>query len=143
VEYSDLVNGYRQLTKEPIDSSLSEDYTERVLTVHETAWLNILLIQSRTHADLVRLVVEVSFPDWLYGAPLLFNNDEKLNETSPILQNVLKELLSHLEYLQRLSDRGFRLALLVEEGIWTASTIIREPPSKELFTVLDPPQVNN
>lgn len=137
------MKGYRQLIKKHIESSLSEDHLERVVTIYETTWLRILLIRSLKHLDLVRLVVEVSFPNWLYDLPLILNNDDKPNETSATLQKVLKEMVIHLEYLRKLGDSGFRLELLVEEGIWSASTDLKETPSKKLFSILNPPLSNN
>jgi hypothetical protein len=113
------------------------------MTIHETVWLRILFIQSVKHPDRVRLVVEVSLPTWLYNISRPLNNDRKLNETSILLQSVLKEMVIHLEYLRKLSAGGFRLELLAEEGIWSASTELKQSPSKKLFTVLTPPQNNN
>ncbi|MFX0079004.1 MAG: hypothetical protein ACFE8O_07140 [Candidatus Hermodarchaeota archaeon] len=138
MEYSDLVKSYQQLIGKPIEPALSEDFPERVMTVHETVWLRILLIRSVKHLDLVRLVVEVSFPNWVYEIPVSFNNDEIIKESSLSLPDVLKEMVIHLEYLHKLSDVGFRLELLAEEGIWSASTELKQPPSKELFKALVP-----
>ncbi|MFX1301176.1 MAG: hypothetical protein ACFFDE_09580, partial [Promethearchaeota archaeon] len=132
MEYSDLVKGYQQLINKHIASALADDHPERVVTIHETVWLRILLIHNLKNPDMVRLVVEVSFPNWVYEIPMAFNNDEIIKESSLSLPGVLKEMVIHLEYLQKLSDVGFRLELLAEEGIWSASTELKQPPSKEL-----------
>ncbi len=136
MEYSDLVKGYRQLISKPIEFALTDDHPERVVTIHETVWLRILLIQNLKNPDIVRLVVEVSFPSWVYALPVVLNNDEVIKESSRNLPDILKEMVIHLEYLHKLSDVGFRLELLAEEGIWSASTELKQPPSKELFNAL-------
>ncbi|MHA2426750.1 MAG: hypothetical protein ACXADB_01780 [Candidatus Hermodarchaeia archaeon] len=138
MKFSNLAKGYRQLISKPIKSALTDDPPERVVTIHETLWLRILLIRSLKNPDLVRLVVEVSFPNWVYALPVALNNEEIIKETSRSLPDVLKEMLIHLEYLHKLSDVGFRLELLAEEGIWSASTELKQPPSKELFKALIP-----
>ncbi|MHA2315187.1 MAG: hypothetical protein ACXACF_07880 [Candidatus Hermodarchaeia archaeon] len=138
MEYSDLVKGYQQLINKHNASALTDDHPEQVVTIHETVWLRILLIHSLKNPDVVRLVVEVSFPNWVYEIPVSFNNDEIIKESSLSLPDVLKEMVIHLEYLHKLSDVGFRLELLAEEGIWSASTELKQPPSKELFKALVP-----
>jgi len=138
MEYSDLVKGYQRLIDKRIKSALANDQPERVVTIHETVWLRILLIHNLKNPDIVRLVVEVSFPNWVYEIPMSSNNDEIIKESSLRIPGVLKELVIHLEYLQKLSDVGFRLELLAEEGIWNASTELKQPPSKELFKALVP-----
>ena len=143
MDYSDLVKGYRQLINKPIESALTDDHAEQVVTIHETVWLRIFLIHSMKNPDLVRLVVEVSLPNWVYAIPLPTNDNKIPNETSRRLPVVLKQMVIHLEYLHRLSDVGFRLELLAEEGIWSASTELKQPPSKELFNALAPLKTNN
>ncbi|MDO8124167.1 MAG: hypothetical protein Q6364_07275 [Candidatus Hermodarchaeota archaeon] len=138
MEYSDLVKGYQQLINKPKAAALKDDHAEQVVTIHETVWLRILLIHSLKNPDLVRLVVEVSFPNWVYDISMSLNNDGVIKESSLGLPDVLKEMVIHLEYLHRLSDVGFRLELLAEEGIWSASTELKQPPSKELFKALVP-----
>lgn len=138
MKFSNLVKGYRQLISKPIKSALTDDHPERVVTIHETLWLKILLIRSLKDPDLVRLVVEVSFPNWVYALPVVLNNEKIIKEKSRRLPDVLKEMVIHLEYLHKLSDVGFRLELLAEEGIWSASTELKQPPSKELFKALIP-----
>ncbi len=138
MEYSDLIKGYQQLINKHIASDLTDDYPEQVVTIHETAWIRVLLIHNLKNPDIVRLVVEVSFPNCVYEIPMSFNNDETIKESSLSLPGVLEELVIHLEYLQKLSDVGFRLELLAEEGIWSASTELKQRPSKGLFKALVP-----
>lgn len=140
MEYSDLVKVYRQLVAEPMKSVLSEDSTEQSVVVYETAWVQILLIRSIKPLSLVELVVEVSLPNWVSDLNAQLNANEMSEEKTHQLQNILRQMDVHLKYLLRLSEVGFGLAVVAEEGVWNASMKLEQPPSKDLFLVLKPPQ---
>lgn len=139
LEYSDLVKVYRQFVAEPMASALSEDSTERHVVVYDTNWVQIFLIRSLKPRGLIEVVVEVSLPEWVYEINAQLNANEITAEKTQQLRNLLRQMIVHLKYLLRLSKVGFRLAVVAEEGIWTASIKLEQPPSKDLFLVLKPP----
>lgn len=139
MEYSDLLKAYRQFVAEPTKSALPEDSTEQNVVVYESAWVQIFLIRNLKPLGLVELVVEVSLPNCVYDINARLNAGEVTEENAPQLQNILWQMGVHINYLLRLSEVGFRLAVVAEEGIWSASIKLEQPPSKELTLVLKPP----
>ena len=90
---------------------------------------------------MLELVVEVSLPNWVYDTNTQLEASEMTTEKTRQLQNILRQMGVHINYLLRLSEVGFELAVVAEEGIWNASIKLEQPPSKDLFLVLMPPQV--
>jgi hypothetical protein len=139
MKYSEFIEAYRNLLdKSRLVDADSED--ERVLPIHETDWVQVILIQNPHDFDTPQLIVEVSFPAWIHdlsctGAPI----DSSLNYTKQ-LQTVLSQQVHHLEYILKLSHAGFHLAIIAEEGVWSAWTLLKDPPSRDLFLLLSPPE---
>jgi hypothetical protein len=138
MNYSDLVKAYEQFVADdgPI---VPRDTSEKVELIFETEWVQILLVRKIPSDAEVKLVVEVSFPTWMQTYSLTRTAYEPERDHTNILRSVLHELILHIEYLLKLSDAGFRLGVIVEEGFWTAWIHLVAPPSPQLFAALSPP----
>ncbi len=139
MEYSDLLTAYHQLLAVSRDQFLEEESSNFVLTLYETESLRILMVRTGEDDHPVRIETEVTFP-------LRIPNLNAIQDilTDPVQNTVLKPLLgemrAHLEYLRTLSDAGFKLEILGEECVWIASCTLKNPPSKELYSLLKPPK---
>ncbi len=54
-------------------------------------------------------------------------------------RSILDGIIVHLEYLRTLNDKGFKLELVGQDGLWAAYHDIDKDPSDELFECLVPP----
>lgn len=139
VEYSDLLTAYHQLLAVSRDQFLEEERSNFVVTLYETESLRILMIRTGEDHHLVRIETEVTFP-------LRIPNLNSIQDiyTGPVQNKVLKPLLeemsAYLKYLRTLSDAGFKLEILGEEGVWIASCTLKNPPTKKLYSLLKPPK---
>ncbi|MDO8055354.1 MAG: hypothetical protein Q6361_00695 [Candidatus Hermodarchaeota archaeon] len=135
MEYSDFVKAYERFLVEdkPVPIRASD---ENVETIYETDWVQILLVREIPTDAEVKLVVEVSFPTWMQTLSLTSSTTEVEGDHTSRLRSVLHDLILHLEYLLKLSEAGFRLGVIVEEGFWTAWAPLSTRPSQQLFTAL-------
>jgi hypothetical protein len=138
MNYSDLVKAYEQFVADdgPI---VPRDTFEKVELVFETEWVQILLVRKIPSDAEVKLVVEVSFPTWTQTYSLTTNATDPERDHTNVLRSVLHELILHTEYLLKLSEAGFRLGVIVEEGFWTAWAPLTTSPSVQLFSAISPP----
>lgn len=137
MNYSDFVKAYEQFVADD-GPNLIRDSFEKVELVYETEWVQILLVREIPSDAEVKLVVEVSFPTWMQTLSLTRSTNEAERDHTSRLRSVLHELILHLEYLLQLSEAGFRLGVIVEEGFWTAWTHLSTRPSQQLFATLFP-----
>jgi len=139
VKYSDLLKAYHQLLVVPQAQVIDDEKSSSVVPLYETESLRILMIRTGTDEHAVRVETEVNFP---LQVPDL-NSIQDINQ-DPIQDKVLKPLLEemqvHLDYLRILSDAGFRLEFMGEEGVWVASYLLKKPPTRELYSLLKPPE---
>ena len=135
MDYSGFVKAYERFLTEDTAAPIRASY-EKVETIHETDWVQILLVREITNDIEVKLVVEVSFPTWMQTLSLTRSSTEAEGDHTSRLRSVLHELIIHLEYLLKLAEAGFRLGVIVEEGFWTAWTRLSTCPSQQLFAAL-------
>ena len=135
MKYSSLVNAYKNLLSQ-MEAVDCEREAESVLLIHETDWVQILLTHSPQHYEGVKLIIEVSIPTWVHDLSLSKPSNTLSPNHNAQLQRVLYEQIHHLEYLLRLSEVGFRLTIIPEEGIWSAWINLDHSPSQQLFEVI-------
>jgi hypothetical protein len=138
MKYSDFVEAYKDF-RNKAKTALVED--EGIVLIHETDWTQVLLAHTPLKADTITLIVEVSLPSWVHELSLPGTAGEHSLEYTPQLQRVLSEQVHHLEYLLKLSHAGFHLAIIAEEGFWSAWTLLQDTPTRNLFLLLSPPEV--
>ena len=139
LDYSQFVRAYKRFL---IDTGALHHYEPdgRVVIVYETDWVQILFVSDNLNSEGIKLVVEVSLPTWIQDLSLVGNAYRvSVNDDIPRLREVLTEQITHLEYLLKLSDFGFRLGIIAEEAFWIAWIPLEEPPSRELFAILTLP----
>ncbi|MFX0169961.1 MAG: hypothetical protein ACFE89_11475 [Candidatus Hodarchaeota archaeon] len=137
MNYSDFVKAYEQFVADD-GPNLIRDSFEKVELVYETEWVQILLVREIPSNAEIKLVVEVSYPTWMQTLSLTQSTNEAERDHTSRLCSVLHELILHLEYLLKLSEAGFRLGVIVEEGFWTAWTYLSTRPLQQLFAALFP-----
>ncbi len=137
MKYSDFVKAHRDLLAQ--SKTVDVEYEdERVLLIHETDWARVLFAYNQQSSDIVKLIVEVSFPAWVQDLSLTGAPNERSPDHTLQLQTVLHEQIHHLEYLLKLSEAGFSLTIIPEEGFWSAWTLLEDTPSRDLFLLLSP-----
>ena len=102
MEYSDFVKAYERFLAEdkPVPIRASD---EKVETIYETDWMQLLLVREIPTDAEVKLVVEVSFPTWMQTLSLTRSTTEAEGDHTSRLRSVLHDLILHLEYLLKLS----------------------------------------
>ena len=140
MKYSDFVQACKDF-RIKAQASLVEDEDEGIVLVHETDWVQVLLAHSSQKADTIKIIIEVSLPSWVHELSFLGTASDHSSDYTPQLQKVLSQQVRHLEYLLKLSHAGFHLAIIAEEGFWSAWTLIQDTPSRNLFLLLSPPEV--
>jgi hypothetical protein len=83
--------------------------------------------------------VELALPSWVQQENMTGHVKDMTAERTARLQEVLKGLITHLSYLLKLSEAGFQLEIIAEEGFWSAWTLLQDTPSRDLFLLLSPP----
>jgi len=84
--------------------------------------------------------VELALPSWVQQENMIGHVKDMTGDKSARLQEVLKALVTHLSYLLRLSESGFQLETIAEEGFWSAWILLQDTPSRDLFHLLTPPK---
>ncbi len=138
MKYSDLVTAYRNLFAQ-LETGDDVREEERVRLIHETDWTQILLTYGLLRSESIKLIVEVSFPAWVQDLNSSKTSNTLSSNHTPQLQRILREQVHHLEYLHKLSEAGFQLTIIPEEGIWGAWINLNHSPSQQLFEVISPP----
>ncbi|MFX1577130.1 MAG: hypothetical protein ACFFCF_08135 [Promethearchaeota archaeon] len=139
MKYSEFLQAHKDLMTQSKMSGVEHE-DERVLPIYETDWVQVIFAQLPQRSASCKIIVEVSFPTWVHDLSVTgAANDQSPNHT-PQLQKVLRDQIRHLEYLLKLSHAGFRLAIIAEEGVWNAWTVVEDPPSQDLFLLLSPPE---
>ncbi|MFX1319826.1 MAG: hypothetical protein ACFE9D_01960 [Promethearchaeota archaeon] len=82
----------------------------------------------------------MSLPAWVEKNNITGHVNTLPSISTARLQAVLKRLITHLNYLLRLSEAGFQLEIIAEEGFWSAWTPLQGIPSRDLYHLLSPPE---
>jgi hypothetical protein len=127
---ANLLRKYQQIIAEP----LRNDLDETVSLLCSTDWVRILIVRDSQGADVCSIEVEVSMPPCIIDPSSAESNQQQAPAT-----RVIKQTISHLEYLLKLKDSGFLLGILSTECIWSASLEVHDCPDAGLFKVLIPP----
>ncbi|MHA1882796.1 MAG: hypothetical protein ACTSUO_07090 [Candidatus Thorarchaeota archaeon] len=136
----DLRTLYGQIISEPPKSNGLSDDEGSVSLLLQTEWVRILILRDIQENSSAILEVESSLPE-------LGNPADGNEQTAPSsneghnhdLNEFAQTLISHLNYLIRLSDYGFKLDFVGPEYLWIASYEIENPPSLKFFELLVPP----
>ncbi len=141
MRFSDFVKAYNQFLARS-NTAISEDDSERVETFYETDWVQFLFVQTSNDNARVKLVIELSLPGWVSELSMNRITPQSSTDHTTRLRIILKEFANHLKYLLKLSEAGFQLGIIAEEGFWSAWILLTGPPSKQLFTVIFPPTIS-
>lgn len=139
MRYSDLIKEYRQLRSIRGNELAQKGVSEKVALLHETDRIRILLVCKPKDPGNIRMEVEVSLPDDMWGFDANFSSNKLSYPNQPALQLSLKELITLFQYLINLQEAGFQLAFFSTEGVWVASYDFDQEPSKTLFAKFKPP----
>jgi hypothetical protein len=130
---SEIKQDFERLTSNT-PKSFNED-GEAIAILFESCWLRILVVRKSEDVQQVAIEVEVSIPKCDNENLPSKIDDISLDETA-----ILTDMITHLQYLLRLSTIGFELHLIGNDCLWTASKTLTEKPDTELFSLLLPPK---
>ena len=123
---SDLREGYMQALASPLTLSKFNEDDELLFVLHKTAWVRIILVR-RLDDSGNTIEVELSLPD-------------SIDTTHSQLVESITTLIDYLRYFLELSQFGFRLEVMEQDFLWTA-TIEVNGHIDDLFEVLVPPSI--
>ena len=138
MDYSAFLKAYERFLTEDAATPISTSH-EKVETIHETDWVQLLLVREIPNETEVKLVIEISYPTYIQPFSLNRSLNEAAKDHTSQLRIIIYELIRHLKYLLKLSEAGFQLGVIVEEGFWTAWIYLSHPPSQQLFDLMTPP----
>ena len=143
MRYSDLIKEYRRLVAIQPDQLITPETPERVITVYENGRIRILLVRTPKAPDTVKMEIEVALPDRIWGLDAnYFSDDYSLPDQSAIRMSLEKMVLL-FQYLLQLQKAGFLLDFFGEEGLWIACYLMKQEPTKEFFTLSQPPEIKS
>lgn len=131
-----MVQSYKNLKKElqnNIEASTTLDEISQ--TIFSNQWMRIFLI-GNLKANKIYLQVEVSPKVEFQSTSSNYENDI---EKSKYLKEYLSNQIKSLEHLLQLTNIGFLLEFIIEEGIWFGMKILENEPSEELCKLISPP----
>ncbi len=141
MRYSDLIKEYRRLRSFRGNHFAPNGVCESSVPVHETDRIRILLIQHPQQPRQIKLEVEITLPERMWGlnANLTINEWSSPNQSE--LRMSLEETIILFQYILNLQAAGFSLDYFGDEGVWIASYAFEKEPSKALFAQFKPPKI--
>ena len=103
--------------------------------IFSNKWTRIFLI-GNLKTNKIYLQVEVSPKVEFQSLSSTFDSSF---EKSKYLKEYLLNQIKALEHLLQLTNVGFLLEFIIEEGIWSAMKILEKEPSEELCKLISPP----
>jgi hypothetical protein len=141
MRYSDLIKEYWRLRSIREEELALNQTSEKSITVHETDRIRILLIRQADKANQVRMDVEVVLPEKIWGLDANLTVNKLSSPNQPELRLSLEEAILLFQYLLDLQKNGFQLDFYGDEGVWIASYLFDQEPTKILFTKCQPPKL--
>ncbi len=136
----DLSKLYREIISKPPNSSHLRDEEGCVSLLLQTNWIRIHLLRDFSDNSGVAIEVESYLPELGKTADgkekTTSSSDEGCNTDT---RNFAHSMISHLNYLIRLCDYGFKLDFVGPDYLWIASYEIENTPSLKFFELLIPP----
>jgi hypothetical protein len=126
---SNLVEKYNEMSRSDLVPSALNQEGELILTLCKTSWVRVLIVRKYSAPDSIE--VELSLPDCDASGMNPYPREH--------VDTLLSGMKKHLEYLERLLHEGFRLDLIGNDCLWTASYEMDESPENEFFELLVPP----
>lgn len=106
----------------------------------QTDWVRILLLRRNSDAY-GSIEVELTLPEQL--SERISHSAKKIKSDGDSDQSVINELISavihHMMYLHLPNQAGFKLDVIEEDFLWTATLEITKEPDEQLFDILIPP----
>jgi hypothetical protein len=134
-QLSEMMDCYEHFKTKPFNELIPNEDGESIESLCETDWARILLIRIANEPNSIRIEVEISLPKSVSG------HTSKPTSVKP--RDSLKEMITHLEYLLALEGFGFKLDLVGEDCLWTASKKTPDLLDEEVFKALIPPSLKD
>jgi hypothetical protein len=131
---SEMIACYEHFKTSPFNELTLNEDGESIESLCETDWARILLIRASDEPNMVSVEVEISLPK------CITRHDSKSANINP--RDSLKSMITHLEYLLELEGFGFKLDLVGEDCLWTASKKSAELLDTKIIEALIPPKSN-
>ena len=123
-----LLDEYNKLLAQSPEDKDPDNGSELFVVISETEWIRILLLKTTQDEEItISIEVELSLPKCVARGDL--QNRKTL----------LSDMVTHLEYLQKLYEIGFELEVMRTDCLWTATKTLDSVPSQELCQSLTPP----
>jgi hypothetical protein len=117
---------YKQFMSEPVEPAIESEMTSLLF---QTDWLRVLMVRKNSTPGAISIDAEISFP-------VETNSDLRDDRSDTFLRNLVLRTIKHLEFLLALANRGYKLGIIGESCLWTASKQFASPPTMNNFEVL-------
>ena len=102
---------------------------EAASILFQTDWLRVLMVRKDSTLDIISIDTEISFP-------VEINFDLSDDTSDAFLRNLVLKTIKRFEYLLTLADHGYRLGIIGESCLWTASKDFAHAPTSADFEAL-------
>jgi hypothetical protein len=143
MRYSDLIKEYRRLVAIQPHQLISQEVPERVVNLYQNNRIRILLIRTTAAPDAVKMEIEVALPNRIWGLDANYFSDDLTTQDQSAIRTSLEEMVLLFQYLLHLQDAGFTLDFYGEEGLWIACYLIKNEPTKAIFSLFKPPTIKD
>lgn len=126
IRVSDLIEAYKQFMAVHVEP-VTENEAASIL--FQTDWLRVLMVRKDSTLDIISIDTEISFP-------VEINFDLSDDTSDAFLRNLVLKTIKRFEYLLTLADHGYRLGIIGESCLWTASKDFAHAPTSADFEAL-------
>ncbi len=126
IQVDKLMETYKEFMSLPMEPVID---SEVVSLLFQTEWLRVLMVRRNGTPDRIVIDAEISFP-------VKMNSDFEKNLSDGFLRDLVLETIKHLKYLLVLADHGYRLGIIGESCLWTASKQFIQAPTTKDFEML-------
>jgi hypothetical protein len=138
IDQKSLSQSYKNLKKKfqnNIETSTTlDEFSE---TIFSNKWIRIFLIGD-LRTNQIHLQLEISPKDEFHTLSTSASNFKNDGEKTSFLRDFLANQIKSLQHLLKLTDIGFSLEFIREEGIWFGTKILEDEPTEELCKLITP-----
>ncbi|MHA1983865.1 MAG: hypothetical protein ACW967_05890, partial [Candidatus Hodarchaeales archaeon] len=106
-------------------------------TIFSNKWMRIFLI-GNLRTDQIHIQFEISPKDEFHPLSTSASNFKNEIEKTIFLREFLANQIKSLQHLLKLTDMGFSLEFIREEGIWLGTVILEDEPTEEFCKLITP-----
>ena len=136
LKLKNIKSQYQKLASTLIDVKSDKNMTYELFSEVYVSERVKIFLSGNVESQEIELQVDILLPT-------LSSQDSNISKRNHKMGLLLGTYLGHLEYLLRLhEDNGFKLDIIIEEGIWFGTKKLEAEPTEKLISQLLPPKIS-